>query len=73
MTTLDATLSRIRAQRREVDWVKVGLTLAFMLPWAVAWVARKVVVVLGVVASFLWSAAVVGWSAAAPAAGEDDG
>lgn len=73
MTTMDATLALVRAKRREVDWARLALTLAFVLPWALGWVVRKAFVVLGVAASFVWAAGVVGWEAAKPAASEDSG
>lgn len=73
MTTMDATLALVRAKRREVDWARLALTLAFALPWALGWVVRKTFVVLGVVASFIWAAAVVGWEAGKPAASQDSG
>jgi hypothetical protein len=66
MTTLDATLAQVRERRREVDWARVGLALAFALPWVLGWVVRKAVVGVGLVVSFLWAAAEVGWRAAAP-------
>ncbi|UVS81834.1 hypothetical protein [Actinokineospora sp. UTMC 2448] len=66
MATLEATLAQVRTRRREVDWTRVALALAFALPWLIGWTVRKTVVVLGVIASFVWAAADVGWRAAAP-------
>lgn len=60
------TADQIRAESRQLDPVKVLLTLAVVLPLAVGWLARKVCLVVWTVFSWVWTAVVVGWRMAGP-------
>lgn len=60
------TADQIREESRQLDPVKVLLTLAFALPVTVGWVARKVCVACWTVFSWTWTAVVVGWRSAGP-------
>ena len=66
MTTLDATLARIRSRRAEIDPLRVLQAVLIALPWLLGWVVRKVAIVSWVVLSFLWVALAEGWAAGGP-------
>lgn len=73
VSKLDATLTTIRARRAQIDPLKVGLILLIALPVALGWMARKVCLVVWVIATFLWVAAQQGWKAGSPKDPEGEG
>lgn len=60
----DATLERIRTGAREVDPVKVMLTIVAAIPYALGWIAAKVCLAAWRVLSWMATAARVGWQEA---------
>lgn len=70
MTTAPLTLAvdRINARAATVDWRKVLLVALMVLPFALFYVARLVVRVVGWVLAWLWAAGMEGWTAAGPKA-----
>lgn len=61
------TADQIRAESRQLDPVKVLLTLAMVLPFVLGWLAGMVVRALWTAVAWTWTAAVVGFRAARPA------
>lgn len=57
---------QVREESRQLDPVKVLLTLAIVLPVVVGWLARKVCLAAWTVFSWVWTAALVGWRAGGP-------
>lgn len=68
MTTLAATVAAARRERAKLDPAEVALTVLMVLPFALGWVVRKIVGVVWLVVSWLWTSAVIGWRAASPKA-----
>lgn len=66
MVTLDATLSRVQAEAKQIDIRKVLLVLLLILPAALAWTVRMLWRATAWTASFVIAAGKVGWDAAAP-------
>jgi len=60
MTTLNATADAIRSEARQLDPLKVLVTLIALVPFLLGWTARIVWVLI----SLLWGGAVVGWKTA---------
>jgi len=58
------TADQIRDESRQLDPVRVMLTLAMVLPFVAGWLVRKVFMACWTVLSWMWTAAVVGWRAA---------
>lgn len=63
------TADQIREESRQLDPVRVLLTLAMVLPLVVGWSARKVFLVVWTCFSWTWTAVVVGWRMAGPQGG----
>jgi hypothetical protein len=57
---------QVRTEARELDPVKVLLTLLFALPFALGWLAGMAVRALWTVFAWTWTAAVVGFRTARP-------
>lgn len=55
---------QVREESRQLDPVKVLLTLLMVLPFVLGWSAAKVVAGCWTVVAWLWTAAVVGWRSA---------
>ena len=70
---LQQTAAEIDARAKRLNWRLVLLTLAIALPYALGWLARSAVIVVWWVASRVWTAALVGWEAAAPKSQGVDG
>ena len=60
MTTLYATVDRIRAEANQLDPVKVLITLLVAPLWVVGWALR----LAWVVPALMWTGAVQGWRVA---------
>lgn len=58
-----STLERIREQRAAIDPAKVAQTALLALPYAIAWMVRKVIKGAWWGLSFLWAAGAAGWRA----------
>lgn len=54
----------MRAESRQLDPVKVILTLLMVVPFVVGWVACQVVRAVWTVFAWTWTATVVGWRTA---------
>ena len=66
--TFTAAVDRINERAARVDWRRVLLVALMVLPFAVFWSARKVVLAVGWVLAWLWAAGMEGWTAAGPKA-----
>lgn len=60
------TADQVRAEAKELDPVKVALTLLFVPFFVIGWAVRMVVRACWAVFSLVWSAVVVGWRTAGP-------
>lgn len=60
------TADQVRAEARELDPAKVLLTLLFVVPFTLGWLAGGVVRVLWTVFAWTWTALVVGFRTARP-------
>ncbi len=71
MTTAPLTLAvdRINARAATVDWRRVLLVALMVLPFALFYLARLVVRLVGWVLAWLYAAGMEGWTAAGPKAG----
>lgn len=59
---------QVREESRRLDPVKALLTLAFVLPFALGWLAAGICRALWVIVAWAWTALVVGWRTAWPRA-----
>ncbi len=66
MTTLTLAVDRINARAATVDWRRVLLVALMVLPFALFYVARLVVRIVGWVLAWLYAAGMEGWTAAGP-------
>lgn len=64
MTAVD--IGRITAEAQKVNFTRAFLTALAALLYAAGWTARKVFVVLWLVAAWSWAAVKLGWQEAAP-------
>lgn len=55
---------QVREESRQLDPVKVLVTLAMVIPFALGWLAAKVVAGCWTVVAWVWTAGVVGWRTA---------
>lgn len=60
-----AVADQVREESRQLDPVKVVLTLLMVVPFAVGWTVGKLGRGVWLVLAWTWTAAVVGWRAAA--------
>lgn len=64
--TFMATVDRINARAAKVDWRRVLLVALMVLPFALFYLARLVVRLVGWVLAWLYAAGMEGWTAAGP-------
>jgi hypothetical protein len=67
--TFTATVDRINERAAKVDWRRVLLVALMVVPYALFFLARLVVRVVGWVLAWLYAAGMEGWTAAGPKAG----
>lgn len=63
------TADQVRAEARELDPVKVLLTVLFVVPFALGWLAGMTMRAVWTVFAWTWTAAVVGFRTARPGEG----
>lgn len=69
-----AVADQVREESRQLDPVKVVLTLLMVVPFACGWTAGKLARGVWLVLAWAWTAAVVGWrTALARSLEESDG
>jgi hypothetical protein len=66
VTTLESTLTAVRAEARRIDVTKAVLALLLVLPFVLGWLARMAVRGLVWALSFAAASVKVGWQAASP-------
>lgn len=54
----------VRAEARELDPVRVLLTLLMVVPFVLGWTVAKIVRAFWFVTAFAWTAVIVGWRTA---------
>ena len=59
-----AVADKVRDEQRQLDPVRVLLTLLMVVPFVLGWTVAKLAGVLWLVVSYLWTSAVVGWRTA---------
>lgn len=55
---------QVRAEARQLDPLKVVLTLLMVVPFVLGWTVAKIVQAFWFVAAFAWTAVIVGWRTA---------
>lgn len=69
-TRAGSLADEIRAEARNLDPVRVLLTVLMVVPFVLGWLAGQAARAVWVVGSFVWVSAVVGWRVARRSAGE---
>jgi uncharacterized membrane protein len=59
-----AMTDQVRAEARRIDPAKIVLTVLFLVPFVVGWLAAQTVRACWAVVSWTWAALVVGWRTA---------